>query len=84
MRQFSEAMRIVFEIPLEIYHVCLTRFGLRSREYAIMQNGVIVQDDRGREFVEILCDEEDAQLIRTRISEVCPDLAPQIRERPEI
>ena len=84
MRQFSEPMRIVFEIPLEIYHVCLTRFGLRSREYAIMQNGVIVQDDRGREFVEILCDEEDAQLIRTRISEVCPDLAPQIRERREI
>lgn len=76
-------MRIVFEIPIEIFHVCLTRFGLGSRAYAIMQNGVIIRDDSGSEFVEILCDEDTARLLRTRISEACPDLGPQIRERQE-
>lgn len=76
-------MRTVFEIPLDIYHICLTRFGLRSREYAILQNGVITRDDSGNEFVQILCDEQAAQLVRAKFNDACPDLVDRIRERPE-
>jgi hypothetical protein len=75
-------MRIIFEIPIDVYHLCLTRFGLRSREYAILQNGVIMRDDAGNEFVHVLCDEEAAQLIRAKLNEACPDLLHRIRERP--
>ena len=76
-------MRTVFEIPIEVYHLCLTRFGLRSREYALLQNGVIARDENGNESVQILCDEEAAQLIRTKFNELCPDLVHQIKEYPE-
>ena len=76
-------MRTVFEIPIDIYHLCLTRFGMRAKEYAILQNGIIARDDLGSEFVQILCDEESARLVREKFAEVCPDLASQIKQCSE-
>ena len=76
-------MRTFFEIPIGVFQLCATRFGLRSKEYTIVQNGVITRDERGGAFVEILCDEESAQLIRDKFAELCPDLAAEVRERKE-
>jgi hypothetical protein len=75
-------MKIIFEVPIEVYHLCLTRFGLRSREYLILQNGVIARDENDDEVVQVLCDEEDAQMIRKRFAEVCPEHIHRIKERP--
>ena len=57
--------------------------GLKSREYSILQNGVVARDEHGDEVVQILCDEEAAKLIRKKLSDVCPDLVDRIKERPE-
>jgi hypothetical protein len=73
----------MFQIPMRVYQLCVTRLGPRSQEYTILQNGVISRDDRGDDFVEILCDEASAQLIREKILEVCPDAAAEVRERRE-
>jgi hypothetical protein len=73
----------MFQIPIWVYQLCVTRFGPRSQEYTILQNGVISRDERGVEFVEILCDEDSAQLIREKILDVCPDAAAEVRERRE-
>jgi hypothetical protein len=76
-------MKVMFEIPIELYHLCLTRFGLKSREYSILQNGVIARDENGNEVVQVLCDEEAARLVRKKLAEVCPELVDKIKERPE-
>jgi hypothetical protein len=76
-------MNVIFEIPIELYHLCLTRFGLKSREYSILQNGVIARDENGDEVVQVLCDEEAARLVRKKIAEACPELVGKIKERPE-
>ena len=76
-------MKVIFEIPIELYHLCLTRFGLRSREYSILQNGVIARDENGDEVVQVLCDEQAAQLLRKKLADVCPEFVDKIKERPE-
>jgi hypothetical protein len=79
----GKLMKIIFEIPMRVYQLCGTRFGLRSKEYSILQNGVISRDASGSEFVQILCDADSAGLIREKLAEVCPDAAAQVRERQE-
>jgi hypothetical protein len=76
-------MKVIFEIPIELYHLCLTRFGLRSREYSILQNGVIARDENGDEVVQVLCDEQAARLVRKKFAEACPEFVDRIKERPE-
>ena len=51
----TATLKIILEIPLDAYTLCLTMFKLRSSEYFLLRNGVIVRDDRGAQLVQILC-----------------------------
>lgn len=77
-------MKIIVEIPLDAYTLCLTKFKLRSPEYLLLRNGVIVRDDDGAQLVQILCDAEKLPAILAMINDICPEFSDQVRQRPEV
>jgi hypothetical protein len=77
------AMKVILEIPIDTYMICLMRFRLRSREYQMLRNGIISRDDRGDEIVEILCDAEKAKFMRNIIADLCPESLSKINQRPD-
>jgi hypothetical protein len=77
---FTTAVKILIEIPMEPYLLCLTRCGIRSREYLMLKNGVVVRDPEGAELVQILCEQERARLIRETVARFCPEALGRIRQ----
>jgi hypothetical protein len=77
-------LKIILEIPLDAYTLCLTKFKLRSPEYLLLRNGVIVRDDQGAQLVQILCDVDKVPAILAMIDDVCPEFSDQVRQRPDI
>ncbi len=76
-------MRIILEILLNDYHLCLTRFPLNSPEYRTLKNGIQVRNNRGEEVIHILCDVEMAAAVRNLFAQACPEALERIREIPE-
>jgi hypothetical protein len=76
-------MRVILEIPLDVYHLCLTRFPLNSLEYRLLKNGVVVRNDRGEEVIHVLCEPEMARAIRMLFAAACPEALDRIKEFPE-
>ncbi|HKY07814.1 MAG TPA: hypothetical protein VJQ55_06220 [Candidatus Binatia bacterium] len=76
-------MKVLIEIPIDIYYICIGRFAPSSWEYKILKNGIVKHDDRGEEVVEILCEDSDSQSFRQAIVVACPEAANRIRVRPD-
>ena len=76
-------MRVVLELPIEVYHLCLPRFPLNSREYRAVANGVIARNEAGDEVIQILCETRMAQAIRKLFADLCPEALDKLRELPE-
>jgi hypothetical protein len=76
-------MRVIIEIPLDDYHLCMTRFPLNSPEYRMLKNGIVVRNDRDQEVVHILCEPETALAIRKLFAVGCPEAVDRIKELPE-
>ena len=76
-------MKTVLEILLTDYHLCVTRFPLHSPEYKALQNGITVRNDRGKQVIHVLCDQEMLTAIREMFAKYCPEAAARLREIPE-
>lgn len=76
------AMRLIIEIPMDTYLLCVTRCGIKSPEYLMLKNGIVVSDAAGNEIVRILCNHERAKLILEKIAEFCPENLARVGQRP--
>ena len=77
-------MKVILEIPIEAYLLCLSRFRSRSSEYLMLRNGITVPDDRGETVVQILCNAEKVELFLNIVSDVCTEFIDKIRQRPDV
>ena len=75
-------MKVLIDIPMESYLLCVTRCGLKSPEYLMLKNGVIERDTEGREIVQILCDRARAKMVLETIVKLCPESLSHIGQRP--
>ena len=71
-------LKIRFDIPIETYLICMTRFGINSSEYIRLKNGIVSRDADGHEIVQILCDHDHAKKILEMTAQLCPEAFPQI------
>jgi hypothetical protein len=72
-------LKIRFDIPIEPYLICMTRFGINSSEYIRLKNGIVSRDADGHEIVQILCDHDHAKKILEMTAQLCPEAFPQIQ-----
>jgi dUTPase len=75
-------IKVMIDIPMESYLLCMTRCGLKSPEYLMLKNGVIVRDSEGTEVVQILCNRERAKMILEAIAALCPESLSRVEQRP--
>jgi hypothetical protein len=74
--------RVILEVPLADYHLCLTRLPLNSPAYKLLKNGVVVRNDKDEEVVHILCETTMAVEIWRAFRRGCPEALDRIRELP--
>jgi hypothetical protein len=74
-------MKILVQIPIDVYHACAGRFAPSSWEYKILKNGVIEHNELGEEVVEILCEAADCQSFQQALITACPEAEGKITER---
>jgi hypothetical protein len=75
-------MRVLLEIALQDYYLCLVRIPLNSSEYRMLMNGIRDRNDKGEEVIHILCEAPRAQAIRNAIATHCPEAAGRVKELP--
>lgn len=75
-------MRVILEIAVTDFYLCLGRFPTNTAEYRLIVNSVRERNERGEDVVHILCEPEMAQRIRTFFLTYCPEVAERIRELP--
>jgi dUTPase len=76
-------MKVIVEIPMEAYLLCVTRCGLTSPEYLMLKNGIVQRDSEGNEVVQILCNRERAKVLLETVAKVCPEALLNIQPRPD-
>jgi hypothetical protein len=73
-------MKIVIELSLE-HHARLLKYANEaSPVYSTLKNGVKIAHSDGvqSEFIVILCDEEQAEMLRQVANHFCPEAVPDI------
>ena len=75
-------MRVILEIAVTDFYLCLGRFPTNTAEYRLIVNSVRERNERGEDVVHILCEREMAQRIRTFFLTYCPEAAERIEELP--
>jgi hypothetical protein len=75
-------MDILVEIPIDAYLLCIAMLKLRSPEYLLLRNGIIVSNEQGDRVLQILCNANSAHRIINIISDVCPEFSSKIRQYP--
>ena len=76
-------MRVLLEILLSDYHLCLARLPLNSVEYRTLQNGVRERNESDEEVIHVLCDPPVAQSILRLLAIHCPEIIDRVRQLPE-
>ena len=73
-------MKIVIELPLEHHRRLLKYANEASPVYSTLKNGVKIarSDDNQSEDIVILCDEEQAEMLRQVANHFCPEAVPEI------
>ena len=73
-------MKIVIELPLEHHQRLLKYANEASPVYSTLKNGVKIahSDDGQSEVIVILCDEEQAEMLRQVANHFCPEAVPEI------
>jgi hypothetical protein len=66
-------LHVIIEMPLPVYDGFIDHCDQSSREYAILKNGVIVQEDRSERILEIRCDAAEANKLLLFASKVYPE-----------
>jgi dUTPase len=77
-------MKVIVEIPMEPYLLCVTRCGFKSPEYLMLKNGIVQRDSDGHEVVQILCTRERAKIILEAVAKVCPEALSSIQHRLDV
>lgn len=77
-------MKVIIDIPIESYLLCVTRCGVKSPEYLMLKNGIIQRDAEGNEVVQILCDSERAKVILELVASLCPEALLNIQRRLDV
>jgi hypothetical protein len=77
-------MKVMLDIPMEPYLLCVTRCGLKAPEYLMLKNGIVVRDAEGKEVVQILCDRQRAKMILEMVAKLCPEALLHIQHRPDL
>jgi hypothetical protein len=74
------AVKIVIELPLEHHHRLLKYANEASPVYSTLKNGVKIAHpgDGESEVIVILCDEEQAEMLRQVANHFCPEAVPEI------
>jgi hypothetical protein len=76
-------MKTLIEIPREHYDVFAAELDITSREYSILKNNIASggpETGPDRPNVEIVCDDEEAELLLKAATRVFPAALPEIRE----
>ena len=76
-------MRVIIELPLDDYHLCMPRFPMNSPEYRMLKNGIVVRNDRNEEVIHIRCERETGLALRKLFADACPEAVYRIKELPD-
>jgi hypothetical protein len=74
-------MKVPIEMAREHYDLFVAELNITSPEYSILKNNIASggpETGRDRRTIEILCDEEEAQLLHAAAKRLCPAAAPAI------
>jgi hypothetical protein len=76
-------MKVLVKFPIQIYKGLLGRCSMLSREYLILKNGIVRNDQKespDEPMVEILCEVERAKFLLDLATLVYPAAAPHIEK----
>jgi hypothetical protein len=77
-------MKVLIEIYPVQYDSLLRRVTEEAAIYSTLKNAVKVQRSSGgmeQEIMAILCDADDAEMLRQAAQEYCPEVVPQIENK---
>lgn len=75
-------MKTLIEMPREHYDIFAAELDITSREYSILKNNIAgggPETGPDRPNVEIVCDDEEAELLRNAATRVFPAALPEIK-----
>ena len=72
-------MKTIVAIPMASYQSILSRFPIKSPEYALLKNGVVTEQG-GSQVVNILCDEKRADNLCYLINRISPEFISAIHK----
>jgi hypothetical protein len=76
-------MRTVIEMPREHYDIFAAELDITSREYSILKNNIAVggpETGPARTTLEIICDDDEAELLLHAATRAFPAALPEIKE----
>ncbi len=76
-------MKTLIEMPREHYDIFAAELDITSREYSILKNNIAgggPETGPDRPNIEIVCDDEEAQLLLNAATRVFPAALPEIKE----
>jgi hypothetical protein len=76
-------MKKLIEMPREHYDLFVAELDITSREYSILKNNIAgggPETGPDRPNIEIVCDDEEAELLLKAATRVFPAALPEIRE----
>jgi len=76
-------MKALIEMPREHYDVFAAELDITSREHSILKNNILgggPETGPARPTIEILCDNEEAELLLDAATRVFPAALPEIKE----
>ena len=74
-------MKLLIEMPVEIYDGIIVKLERLSREYSILKNGMIVRHSEAGDderVLEIVCEHEEAIMLLDSATRLYPDAASAI------
>jgi len=75
--------KFIIKVPMAAYVRCLAKCGEKSPEYALLRNGVVLNDGKRKEMLHIRCDAEKAEVIRSILARECPEFLDGVHVYPD-
>ncbi len=76
-------MKALIQIPRKHYDIFAAELDITSREYSILKNNIVVggpETGPAQPTIEILCDDEEAELLLDAATRVFPAALPKIKK----
>ena len=77
-------MKILIEMRPENYDLLLSKLPKVSVEYAILKNGVVVNNPGAGRIIDIACEVSEAESLLRVAQKVCPEVAPQLEDEMRV